>query len=262
MTSRMQGPCAKRAAGVQAVPGLPVLGHLAVAVALLFAACHSEPPPNVVLLVMDTTRGDRCSINGYERRTTPELARIAAEGTLYRNAWSPAGWTGPAHASMFTGLRPEHHGFLRANRSYLAPESSTLAERFRSAGYGTGCFTNNTTLSPEFGLTQGFDEVVPLYSDKERPYPWAPETHRRALDWAVEVAVSGRPFFLVVNDMEPHFPYTPPEADALRFLPPRLSATRLGVAMRMTFDDHFRHNVGVRRIPAPRLSILSDLYDA
>jgi nitrite reductase/ring-hydroxylating ferredoxin subunit len=56
---------------------------------------------------MDTTRGDRCSVNGYPRPTTPNLASFAEDAVTYRNAWVPGGWTGPTHASLFTGLRPE-----------------------------------------------------------------------------------------------------------------------------------------------------------
>src|SRR6185436_15693966 len=94
--------------------------------------CQAGPPrrpPNVVLLVMDTTRADRCSFLGYGRRTTPRLEEFAKESVVFRDAWSPAGWSGPAHASLFTGLRPEHHGFHEDNRFFLSAAFPTLAER-------------------------------------------------------------------------------------------------------------------------------------
>jgi arylsulfatase A-like enzyme len=85
---------------------------------LIAGGCGGEADrPNVILLVMDTTRGDRCSVNGYERPTTPALEEIGRGGVIFRNAWSPSAWTGPAHASLFTGLRPENHGFRIANRT-------------------------------------------------------------------------------------------------------------------------------------------------
>ena len=135
-----------------------------------------ETPPHVLILVMDTTRGDRCSLNGFGRETTPRLSALAREGVVFRNAWSPAGWTGPAHASLFTGLRPESHGFLRGVRDYLQRDALALAERFRDAGYRTACLSNNNTISAEFGLVQGFGHVRPLFLDRSRPYPWASQT--------------------------------------------------------------------------------------
>ena len=71
-----------------------------------------------------------------------------------------AGWTGPAHASLFTGLRPENHGYIRGNREYLSADFTTLAERLRAEGYQTGCLTNNPMRASEFGLLEGFDRVA------------------------------------------------------------------------------------------------------
>ena len=76
---------------------------------------------------------------------------FAKDAVVFRDAWSPGGWTGPAHASLFTGLRPEHHGFHDGARNHLTPATPTLATRLADAGYETGCFTNNTWIAPEFG---------------------------------------------------------------------------------------------------------------
>ena len=78
---------------------------------------------------MDTTRGDRTGLCGYDRPTTPHLDRLAAESTVYTDAWSPCSWTGPAHASLFTGLRPENHGYLAGIHNYLDDVATTLARR-------------------------------------------------------------------------------------------------------------------------------------
>jgi arylsulfatase A-like enzyme len=236
--------------------------------ALVCASCGAREAPahpevrNVVFVVMDTTRGDRCSVNGYGRKTTPRLEEIAREGTVFRNAWSPAGWTGPAHASMFTGLRPESHGFLRGTRLYLREDSVTLAERFQESGYKTACFSNNNTVAPEFGLAQGFDLHVPLYSVRERDYPWAPRTHQVALDWAVKARQSGAPFFLFINDMEPHYPYRPPAEAARRFLTDGTTREAEERIRELPFDGLCWHNFGVTPLGPLDLRAMSDLYDA
>ena len=52
---------------------LPALFGAVFAGALIVGGCGAKPRPNVLVLVMDTTRGDRCSFGGYARPTTPRL---------------------------------------------------------------------------------------------------------------------------------------------------------------------------------------------
>src|SRR5262245_11073841 len=148
---------------------IALLAAAAAAFAVSCSGAHSAARPNVLVLVMDTTRADRCSFLGYSRGTTPRLAEFAKDAVTFSDAWAPCCWTGPSHASLFTGLRPEHHGYLESMRRHLDDQETTLAERFRDAGWRTGCFTNNELISREMGLTQGFDLVESLYKDEKRP---------------------------------------------------------------------------------------------
>jgi len=63
---------------------------LLLAGSLLLMACGGETtasgPPNVLVIVMDTTRGDRVSVTGYERPTTPRLAAFAEDAVVFRDA--------------------------------------------------------------------------------------------------------------------------------------------------------------------------------
>ena len=68
--------------------------------------------PNIIFVVMDTLRADRTNLDGYERDTTPHLARFAERAIIYENAISTSSWTWPATASFLTGLPPEAHGVL------------------------------------------------------------------------------------------------------------------------------------------------------
>jgi len=235
------------------------------AVALLVGACgDSGTPalrPNVLVLVMDTTRGDRVTVNGYRRPTTPRIQSFAADAVVFRNAWSPAGWTLPAHASLFTGLRPENHGVLRGNRLYLEKNVPTLAERFRDAGYRTSCLTNNDMLSPEFGLLRGFQRVDLRFLDPARPYPWARRTHEKALGWIDAAVQAGDPFFVFVNDMEPHFRYRPPVEYGRRFVIPGTPQHVVDQVWDMDAMALYAHNLGVSSIHPSLLRLMSDLYD-
>jgi len=238
--------------------------YVLIAVAfLLLASCGGEADrPNVIVLVMDTARADRCSVNGYARETTPELEKLAAEGLKFTNAWTTSGWTGPAHASLFTGLQPAKHGFFTGNREYLDKRAVTLAERMRKAGYRTACFSNNSFVSAECGLTQGFQKVVPLFEDLNRPYPPSPETHSLAMEWIREVRAADGRFFVFINDIEPHLPYRPPEEFAARFLDPTLDEETVQAARLLTPMDWHRHNLGVKRLPQDQIRALQGLYDA
>jgi arylsulfatase A-like enzyme len=240
------------------------------AVAILFASCGQGPRgrgarridrPNVVLVVMDTTRADRCSQYGYGRPTTPTMSALAAEGICFRNVWTPSPWTGPSHGSLFTGIRPENHGFLTGRlRSYLS-EMPTLAGWFRDAGYATGCFSNNAFVSPEYGLEQGFEYASRDYEDVNRPYPNAPATHREALEWAGRALEEGRNFFLFVNDIEPHSPYFPPEKYEAEFMPPGISLDLRSHARELAPQDLFRHLSRTAPIAPSTIKALGHLYD-
>jgi arylsulfatase A-like enzyme len=227
-----------------------------------FGALNRAPRPNVLVLVMDTTRADRCSVNGYSRPTTPRLAEFAKDAAVYTDAWSPAGWTGPAHASLFTGLRPEHHGYDSGARGSLVDEHPTLAQILRDAGYATGCFTNNNYISPEFGLTRGFDRFEPFFRNDARAYPWAPATHDAAARWAETVHADRKPFFLFINDMEPHVPYTPPREIATPFLHGTPEPREIGEVSSLERSRELGHDLGVSPLTARQLAIMSDLYDA
>src|SRR5438046_10733710 len=69
-----------------------------------------SPQPNILMIVMDTTRADHLSVYGYERDTTPNLKKLAQDAALYTNAISAADITLSSHASLFTGFYPSWHG--------------------------------------------------------------------------------------------------------------------------------------------------------
>ncbi len=83
-------------------------------VAVLATCRPTDPRPDVLLIVLDATRADHLSPYGYARDTTPTLARLAADGVVYRRAVAPGTWTVPSHASLFTGRYPSSHGAHRA----------------------------------------------------------------------------------------------------------------------------------------------------
>lgn len=120
--------------------------------------------PNVILITLDTTRADHLSCYGYRRKTTPHLDKFAKESLLFRNAYSTASWTLPAHASLFTGLYPSKHGahgrmdvWVWDLGARLSDQFTTLAEVLRNESYRTAGVIGGPFCSSHFGLAQGFD---------------------------------------------------------------------------------------------------------
>jgi len=113
--------------------------------------------PNIIFIVLDTQRVDRLSCYGYNRETSPRLDRLAEHATLYEEAVSPAQWTIPAHASMFTGQYPLLHQTVQSDRA-LPAELPTVTELLRQHGYHTFGFCNNPLVGVlNNGLRRGFE---------------------------------------------------------------------------------------------------------
>lgn len=115
--------------------------------------------PNILLIVLDTVRAKNLSVYGYDRDTTPFFEEFSEQSITYERAYSPAPWTTPSHASMFTGTYVAEHQTDRDNER-LTPDFPTLAELLGKHGYETVGFSNNAHVSPDFEFDRGFDTFV------------------------------------------------------------------------------------------------------
>jgi arylsulfatase A-like enzyme/Flp pilus assembly protein TadD len=194
--------------------------------ALLLAGCGAGSPkaparqPNVLLVTIDTLRADHVGAYGAATGATPNIDRLAREGTRFESAISSVPLTLPSHATILTGLLPTRHGVRNNGAGALAPGNTTLAEAFAARGYATGAFVGSFVLDRRYGLDQGFsvydDEI-----DRDSTVAGALEAERdgaavtdRALAW---VGNTNRPFFAWVHLYDPHAPYVPPEPFRSRF---------------------------------------------
>ncbi len=193
---------ARRGPWIAAALLLPAIG-----LALLTVGTRA-PAPDIVLIVWDTCRADRTTVNGYGRPTTPRLEEFARDAATFRRCFSPSPWTPPAHASLFTGLLPRHHGLREGTGDAVRPGIPLLAETLRDAGYETACAVANPQISPATGLDAGFGTVMQCWGGGE----WkgdGREVLRRLREWLPRRRAAGgrRPLFLFVNLMETHLPY-------------------------------------------------------
>jgi arylsulfatase A-like enzyme len=258
-----------------------VLGLLLVACAILPPAARlrvegpappgGAHPPNIILLVMDTTRRDHLTLYGYQRPTSPSLARLGEESEVYDDAWSVAPWTPSSHASMLTGRLPGEHGVDGEDPVAFPPGIPTLPEVLSAAGYVTGGFVSNPNLLPT-GWDRGFAQYRPPWFRGRDSIAWLLNRYwlggddawdplrnlsRRTLGlariwWRRH---SDRPRFLFINLMDPHRPYDPPPDTYAQFLPgvPRPEA------MAVEQDpDHYTLKPGLNPREA---ELLAGLYD-
>lgn len=114
--------------------------------------------PNILFIVLDTQRADRLGCYGYPRGTSPHLDAFARRATVFENAISPAQWTIPSHASMFTGEPPSAHLALQSNDA-LHPDFVTLAEHLGELGYRRTGICNNPLIGLlNNNLKRGFQD--------------------------------------------------------------------------------------------------------
>lgn len=190
-------------------------------------------PPNIVLVVLDTARADHLPCYGYRRQTTPRICSLASEGVVYEDAVSPAPWTLPAHASLFTGQPPGRHGlhwgrpdvYARKQVAVAMPDL-LLARRLSQNGYRTVGVSANPWVGRSTGLAEGFDDFVEVWAERDEfrqsyedwPQRWktsAAMDHLPAgravvlTKRALEARESDAPYFLFVNLIDPHMPYSP-----------------------------------------------------
>jgi arylsulfatase A-like enzyme len=113
--------------------------------------------PHILFIILDTHRVDRLGCYNYDRGTSPNLDAFAERATLFERAISPAQWTIPSHASMFSGEFPSTHKTVQAS-SALPHDFTTLAEYLSQTGYVNTGFCNNPLVGVlENGLRRGFD---------------------------------------------------------------------------------------------------------
>ncbi|MCD6099139.1 MAG: sulfatase [Candidatus Marinimicrobia bacterium] len=189
--------------------------------------------PNIILISIDTLRADHLSCYGYHRETTPNIDRIAEGGVLFKNAYSTAVWTPPAHASMLTGLYPSQHGVVDQNK--LDKNIPTIAEVLQRNGYRTAGFVNNSQVGALVGLDRGHDDFFEVWRGisakdvlgrvvrkvtKLRGVSdnGAEKTNQLVLKWLQKNRSDFQPFYLFIHYIDVHNPLKAPYPFRFRYL--------------------------------------------
>ncbi len=170
-----------------------------------------QPPPDLVVYLVDTLRRDRLGVYGGPPELSPALDRFARGATVFERAVAQSPWTRAAVASLFTGLEPHRHA-VNNRHDALAPEALTAAELLSAAGYFTAAVITNGNVGRKFGFDQGFDH----FSRPRRLQHRSDAVHQELVE-LLDSAELRRPFFLFVLTMDPHHPYRPRDPFRQRF---------------------------------------------
>ena len=203
---------------------------------------QEKRPNHIVLIVADSLRYDSV----YQSKG-PGVPYMEKHATQFTNASSPACWTLPATASIFTGELPHQHQATTQTRQ-LNKESITLAQLLKEKGYYTYQITSNVATTEIFGLDRGFDQVLKtwdlaekkglkisqlfmllgkhrirkklfskdavsdkLSKDLRAASVWFRSFYKLMFDHATEIVkgheAKGEKAFVFMNLMETHFPY-------------------------------------------------------
>jgi arylsulfatase A-like enzyme len=116
--------------------------------------------PDILLIILDGGRADDLPGGADPIPRMPFAQGLFQQSLSFPRAVAPAPWTVPSHASLFTGLYPWESGVHLKRSLRLDPSIPTLAGLLHAKGYASFSASANGYVSPDFGLTNGFDAAA------------------------------------------------------------------------------------------------------
>ena len=214
------------------------LGALA---ASALAPAQQPPPsasrkPNFLFLFADDLGWGDVGFNGRKDYHTPNLDRLATQGTVFDRWYTAYPLCAPSRAALLTGKYGIHNG-VRNNTADLPSSEVTLPEALKPLGYKSALIGKwHHGTRPDGGFThpldQGFDQTFG-YLDARHAWEHFPKTLWRGRDEtpvkgfssdilageAIQFMTANRanPFLCYVPFIEPHFLIEAPEEDVAAF---------------------------------------------
>ena len=190
---------------------------LVVVYLLTILVSHSKK--NIILITIDTLRADHLPLYGYKRNTAPFLTSLGEEGIVFERFYTSAPATGPAHASLLTGMEVAKHGTITDDYPFNPPEPP-LQMILRSEHYKTAAFVSSSILDSKSGYSRGFDffdDNFPFNGNKRDTNT----TLKAAEHW---ISMHSREkFFCWIHLFDVHRPFIAPEGFRGKFTNEKLS---------------------------------------
>jgi N-acetylgalactosamine-6-sulfatase len=193
---------------------------LALCLALL-ATSHAAPKPNILFIFADDWGWGDLSCHGHPYVKTPNIDRLAKEGTDFHRFTVASGVCSPSRTAVMTGHFPArynidgHFAWVPSNAKrgmpdWLDPQAPLLPRFLQQAGYATAHYGKwhlaNDMIpdSPSPGI-YGYDEYgafncsgeqIPVHDDS-----------KRANAFIEKSVAADKPFFINLWIHEPHTPF-------------------------------------------------------
>jgi len=166
-----------------------MLGSLAAtSVARAQSKAPSRPRPNFLFILADDHAGYVLGCDGNPLATTPNMDRLAAEGTRFSAHHCNSPVCTPSRQSFFTGQLPHAAGVTLLGTP-LAADKPTLAKQFKKAGYQTAVFGKMHFNRPAESGLHGFDvmitegEITKAWNAEVRPRPIPEHVRTKPATW-------------------------------------------------------------------------------
>lgn len=125
--------------------------------------------PNFLIFVVDQMASQSLGCNGHPEVRTPNIDRLAAEGTTFRRAYCNNPVCQPSRATMLTGLTPRQHGLV-SNGNALDVQVPTVTGALAASGYRTHS-VGKLHLQPYINIARDYKPDDPVESC-ESEYAW------------------------------------------------------------------------------------------
>tara|TARA_R110002073_G_scaffold123819_10_gene267874 strand:- start:16241 stop:18364 length:2124 start_codon:yes stop_codon:yes gene_type:complete len=212
------------------------------------ASKRQAKPKNVIVLLIDTQRADSFSVVGQSIGAKAYESLIPTSAT-FRNAYNNENWTKPSIATIDTGLYPDTHG-ARWRKDRCSKDLVFLSEHLKEQGFATAAMVSNISAGPKFGFNQGWDSFEKTDN--------AAHAFGRASAWIRE-RKNDKPFFLYVQTIDPHVPFSVPEGSAEKLFGGSYTG-KLGPTFEQSEEDAL--NEGKLKLTETDSRWLQALYDA
>ena len=193
---------------------------------LLAASAHADPP-NVIVIVVDDLGYSDVGFNGGTQIKTPNIDGLAAEGTMFTQAYVAASVCSPSRAGIMTGRYPQRFGHENNQPAGvtigLPLDQTTMANVLKNAGYATGAIgkwhlgsapgyaPNSRGFDYFYGFLPSASHYLPPIQNIWRNTTKITETRYLTTAFGEEAAAyihrnKDRPFFLYLAPNAAHAP--------------------------------------------------------
>lgn len=221
-------------------------------------AASDARKPNIVVLVADDMGHADVGFEGCRDIPTPRLDALAADGVRFSNGYVSGPYCSPTRAGLLTGRFQQRfgHEFNGSGKGFGLPTSeTTIADRFKAAGYATGLVGKwHLGGAPQFHpQKRGFDEFFGFLGGAHSYFAGTSEDVYRGTEVVMETTYltdafgreaaafidlhQGVPFFLEVAFNAVHTPMNATDDRLARFDETEDPTRRTYTAMLSALDD-------------------------